>query len=140
MHGFLAYLVKCAVTGTPYTVFGYKGKQVRDNIHSYDLANAFWSFFQAPRSGEIYNVGGGRYANCSMIEAIRIAESLTGRQMQWSYAETNRVGDHIWWISDIRKLQTHCPQWQITYGIEQIMGEIYEAQIKRLASVSRTLP
>jgi CDP-paratose 2-epimerase len=133
LHGFLAYLLKCAVTDTPYTVFGYKGKQVRDNIHSFDLVNAFWHVFKAARSGDVYNVGGGRYANCSMLEAIQIAESLTGRPMQWSYIETNRVGDHIWWISDIRKLQSHCPGWKITYGIEQIMGEIYEAQTKRLA-------
>jgi CDP-paratose 2-epimerase len=132
LHGFLAYLVKCAVTDTPYTVFGYNGKQVRDNIHSYDLVNAFWNFFRAPRSGEVYNVGGGRYANCSMLEAIRIAESFTGRSMKWSYSETNRVGDHIWWISDIRKLQLHCPDWNITHGIEQIIGEIYEAQMKHL--------
>jgi CDP-paratose 2-epimerase len=133
LHGFLAYLVKCAVTNTPYTVFGYKGKQVRDNIHSYDLVNAFWNFFRTPCSGEVYNVGGGRYANCSMLEAIRIAESLTGRPMRWSYADTNRLGDHIWWVSDIRKLQSHCPDWKITYGIDQIMHEIYEAQMERIA-------
>jgi CDP-paratose 2-epimerase len=133
LHGFLAYLVKCAVTDTPYTVFGYKGKQVRDNIHSYDLINAFWNFFKAPRSGEVYNVGGGRYANCSMLEAIRIAESLTGRRMRWSYVDTNRVGDHIWWISDIRKLQSHCPEWKVEYGIDRIMREIYEAQVERMS-------
>jgi CDP-paratose 2-epimerase len=101
LHGFLAYLAKCAVTDTRYVVFGYGGKQVRDNIHSFDLVNAFWHFFKAPRLGEVYNIGGGRYCNCSMLEAIEKCESLTGRKMRWSYNETNRAGDHIWWISDI---------------------------------------
>src|SRR5438132_1137689 len=107
LHGFLSYLVKCAVTDTPYVVFGYRGKQVRDNIHSFDLVNAFWHVFEAPRSGEVYNIGGGRYCNCSMLEAIEKFEKLTGRAMQWSYSEANRAGDHIWWISDIRRFQAH---------------------------------
>ncbi len=134
LHGFLAYLVKCAITGTPYTVFGYQGRQVRDNIHSRDLVEAFWHFFQAPRSGEVYNIGGSRHANCSMLEAIAMAESLIGRPMQWSYSETNRVGDHIWWISDIRKLREHYPGWALTYDIRAIMAEIHDGLASRLAA------
>ncbi|MBK4722878.1 NAD-dependent epimerase/dehydratase family protein [Azospirillum sp. YIM DDC1] len=133
LHGFLAYLVKCAVTGTPYTVFGYRGKQVRDNIHSFDLVNAFWHFFQKPRSAEVYNIGGGRYSNCSMLEAIAMTERLTGRPMEWSYSETNRVGDHIWWIGDIRKFMTHYPDWSITRGVDRIIAEIHQELGERLA-------
>jgi CDP-paratose 2-epimerase len=133
LHGFLAYLVKCAVTDAPYTVFGYKGKQVRDNIHSYDLVNAFWHFFLKPRSGEVYNIGGGRFSNCSMLEAIAITERLLGRSLRWSYSENNRIGDHIWWISDMRKLQAHYPDWSLSYTMEQIIAEICEEQIARLA-------
>ena len=114
LHGFLSYLVKCAVTGRPYTVFGYKGKQVRDNIHSYDLVNAFWHFYRAPRSGEVYNIGGGPASNCSMLEAIAIVEGLTGRPLQWSYSDTNRAGDHIWWVSDIRRFAAHYPEWALS--------------------------
>jgi CDP-paratose 2-epimerase len=125
LHGFLAYLVKCAVTDTPYTVFGYKGKQVRDNIHSRDLVEAFWCFFQRPRSGEVFNIGGSRHANCSMMEAIAIAEQLTGRPMRYSYDETNRIGDHMWWVSDVRKFQALYPEWSYSYDIRAIMEDIY---------------
>ena len=127
LHGFLAYLVKCAVTDTPYVVFGYSGKQVRDNIHSFDLVNAFWHFFKTPRSGEVYNIGGGRYCNCSMLEAIEKCQNLTGRELQWSYSETNRAGDHIWWISDIRRFQAHYPGWSMRYDIDSILHEIFDA-------------
>ena len=127
LHGFLAYLVKCAVTGTPYVVFGYAGKQVRDNIHSLDLVTAFWHFFQAPRSGEVYNIGGGRHCNCSMLEAIETCQYLTGRNMRWSYSEANRAGDHIWWISDIRRFQAHYPGWSISYDLDAILREIFDA-------------
>jgi CDP-paratose 2-epimerase len=127
LHGFLAYLVKCTVTGTPYVVFGYGGKQVRDNIHSFDLVNAFWHFFKTPRSGEVYNMGGGRYCNCSMLEAIEKCQNLTGRELQWSYSETNRAGDHIWWISDIRRFQEHYPGWSMRYDIDGILHEIFDA-------------
>jgi len=127
LHGFLAYLVKCTVTGTPYVVFGYGGKQVRDNIHSFDLVNAFWHFFKTPRSGEVYNIGGGRYCNCSMLEAIEKCQNLTGRELQWSYSETNRAGDHIWWISDIRRFQAHYPGWSMRYDIDGILHEIFDA-------------
>jgi CDP-paratose 2-epimerase len=127
LHGFLAYLMKCAATDTPYVVFGYSGKQVRDNIHSLDLVNAFWHFFEAPRSGEVYNIGGGRHCNCSMLEAIEKCQSLTGREMRWSYSEANRAGDHIWWISDIRRFQAHYPGWSMRYGIDAILHEIFDA-------------
>lgn len=134
LHGFLAYLAKCAVSGRPYTVLGYKGKQVRDNIHAFDLVNAFWHFLQAPRSGEVYNIGGSRHSNCSMLEAIAIAERLTGRPMNWSYDETNRTGDHIWWISDVRRFQSHYPEWAYVYDIESIMNEIVEGIAERSAA------
>jgi CDP-paratose 2-epimerase len=136
LHGFLSYLVKCAVTGKPYTVFGYKGKQVRDNIHSFDLVNAFWHFFEAPRSGEVYNLGGGPQSNCSMLEAIALVERLTGRPMQWTYSDTNRAGDHIWWVSDIRRFSTHYPGWALTYSLERTIGEIHDEMAERSA-VSR---
>lgn len=134
LHGFLAYLVKCVATGQPYTVFGYGGKQVRDNIHAYDLVNAFWHFFQQPRSGEVYNIGGSRHSNCSMLEAIAIAERLTGRALNRSYSETNRIGDHIWWISDVRRFQSHYPDWSYAYDMERIIAEIVEATTERAAS------
>jgi len=127
LHGFLAYLMKCAATGAPYTVFGYGGKQVRDNIHSADLIQAFDHFFRAPRSGEVYNIGGGRFSNCSMLEAIELCEQLTGRPLTWTYTETNRTGDHIWWISDVSKFQSHYPTWRLTYDVPRILREIYEA-------------
>jgi CDP-paratose 2-epimerase len=133
LHGFLAYLAKCAVTGEAYTVLGYKGKQVRDNIHSYDLVNAFWHFVQAPRSGAVYNIGGGRHANCSMLEAIASCERLTGRPMNWSYSEQNRTGDHIWWISDVRRFQADYPEWRYRYDIEAILGEIVDDVSSRIA-------
>jgi CDP-paratose 2-epimerase len=126
--------MKCAVSGQPYKVLGYKGKQVRDNIHSFDLVNAFWQFFQKPRSGEVYNIGGGRHANCSMLEAIVQCEELTGRPMNWSYVDDNRIGDHVWWISDIRKFQSHYPQWQLTYDIPETLAEIFAAMRQRTAS------
>src|SRR5919202_2931128 len=103
LHGFLAYLVKCVVTGKPYTIYGYKGKQVRDNIHSYDLVNAFWHFHRDPRPGAVYNMGGSRHSNCSMLEAIRDAEELCGRELNYTLSDEARSGDHIWWISDVRR-------------------------------------
>jgi CDP-paratose 2-epimerase len=131
LHGFLSYLVKCAVTGRPYTVFGYKGKQVRDNIHSYDLVNAFWHFFEAPRSGEVYNIGGGPQSNCSMLEAIAIVERLTERPMAWTYSDVNRAGDHIWWVSDIRRFASHYPAWTLTYSLERTIDEIHAEMTER---------
>ncbi len=134
LHGFLAYLVQCAMTGTPYTVFGYKGKQVRDNIHARDLVQAFWAFFRRPRSGEVFNMGGGRHANCSMTEAIVMAEALAGRPMTWSYQDANRVGDHIWWISDTRRFQTLYPEWSYQYDIRAIMQDIHHGLSERFGS------
>ena len=132
LHGFLSYLMKCAVTGEHYTVFGYKGKQVRDNIHSYDLVNMFWHFYQKPRSGEVYNAGGGRHSNCSMLEAIEACEKITGKKMIWSYSETNRIGDHIWWISDVSKFKRQYPAWDFTYTMTDILEQIYVQMRERV--------
>jgi len=134
LHGFLAYLAKCGLTGQKYTVFGYKGKQVRDNIHSYDLVNGFWHVFNNPRSGEVYNIGGGRYANCSMLEAISMVEEMTGNKLNWSYSGDNRAGDHIWWVSDVSKFRKHYPEWSMRYGIRDIMQEVLQGQTERWAS------
>lgn len=125
LHGFLSYLLKCAITKEAYTIFGYKGKQVRDNIHSLDLVNMFWQFYKNPRSGEAYNAGGGRFSNCSMLEAISICEEVTGNKMNYSYSETNRIGDHIWYISDVSKFKNHYPKWNWTYDIKSIIEEMY---------------
>jgi CDP-paratose 2-epimerase len=132
LHGFLSYLVKCSVSNRPYTVFGYKGKQVRDNIHSHDLVNAFWHFSLAPRAGEVYNIGGGPVSNCSMLEAIAAVERLTARPLQWSYNEGHRPGDHIWWVSDIRKFQAHYPDWRLTYTFDRLVEEIHHEMTERL--------
>jgi CDP-paratose 2-epimerase len=118
--------MKCTLTGAPYTVFGYKGKQVRDNIHSADLIRAFHAFYEAPRCGEIYNIGGGRFSNCSMLEAIDLAQEITGRELTWTYQENNRIGDHIWWISDLMRFQTQYPDWSPEYDIRAILTEIAE--------------
>jgi CDP-paratose 2-epimerase len=131
LHGFLAYLMKCAVTGKPYTVFGYKGKQVRDNIHSADLIQAFHQVFKQPKAGEVYNIGGGRHSNCSMIEAINICQEITGRKFNWTYAEDNRIGDHIWWISDLSRFQSDYPAWKQVHNIKSILKEIYEMNRSR---------
>jgi len=127
LHGFLSYLMICTVSGRPYRVFGYKGKQVRDNIHSYDLVEAFVEYVRAPRSAEVYNIGGSRHSNCSMLEAIDLCEEISGKKLTWSYEETNRIGDHIWWISDVRKFQQHYPGWKFRYGLREILEEIHEA-------------
>jgi CDP-paratose 2-epimerase len=127
LHGFLAYLMKCTITGRRYQVFGYKAKQVRDNIHSRDLVSAFWEFYNAPRSGEVYNIGGGRHSHCSMLEAIRLCEDISGNKLNWSYVEHNRVGDHIWWVSDVRKFQQHYPRWHYHYNLQAILQEIHSA-------------
>lgn len=127
LHGFLAYLMKCTATGNPYRVFGYKGKQVRDNIHSHDLVNAFWEFYRAPRSAEVYNIGGGRGSCCSMLQAIDLCEKISGRKLKWEYVEDNRIGDHIWWISDLAKFENHFPSWKRRYDVEAILREIHDA-------------
>lgn len=131
LHGFLSYLMRCTLTGTPYTVFGYKGKQVRDNIHSHDLIRAFHAVFTAPRSGEAYNIGGGRKSNCSMLEAITIAQEIAGRELDWQYRDDNRIGDHIWWISDLSHFRSHYPDWDIEYDVPAILEEIAAAGRER---------
>jgi CDP-paratose 2-epimerase len=137
LHGFLSYLMKCAVIGRSYKVLGYKGKQVRDNIHSFDLVNAFWHFFKNPRKGEVYNIGGGQYANCSILEAITLCEELTGQSLNWSYTDNNRVGDHVWWVSDIRRFQSHYPEWRLSYDIRTTLTEIHDVMRNRLRTSKR---
>lgn len=131
LHGFLSYLMKCTMTGQPYQIYGYKGKQVRDNIHSYDLVNAFYHFYKAPRVAEVYNIGGSRFSNCSMLEAIHHCEAITDKKLEWSYVESNRIGDHIWWISDVSKFKSHYPDWELTYTVEDILKEIYAQNTDR---------
>lgn len=127
LHGFLSYLMKCAVTGVPYTIFGYKGKQVRDNIHAYDLVNMFYHFFLSPRPGEVYNVGGSRHSNCSVLEAIKICEEITDKKMKYTYQENNRIGDHIWYISDVSKFKKHFVEWDYKYNLNDIFVQIFQS-------------
>jgi CDP-paratose 2-epimerase len=141
LHGFLAYLMRCSATGTRYKVFGYKAKQVRDNIHSADLIRAFDCFFRKPRVGELYNIGGSRVSNCSMLEAIDLCQEISGRPLEWEYVEQNRIGDHIWYISDVRRFQSHFPEWQVRYNVEAILKDIYlsneERWTMRASAISR---
>ena len=124
LHGFLAYLAKCIATDKKYTIFGYKGKQVRDNIHSYDFVNMFWHFHQNPRNGEVYNAGGARHSNISILEAIEKIEERLNKKAIIEYNETNRIGDHIWYISDVSKFKSHYPEWEFKYNIDMILDEI----------------
>jgi CDP-paratose 2-epimerase len=133
LHGFLAYLMRCAATGRPYTVMGYRGKQVRDNIHSADLVRAFEAVFRRPRTAEVYNIGGGRASHCSMLEAIALCEEIAGRPMTWTYREAPRVGDHIWYISDLTRFRSHYPEWTLRYDVPAILREIHEANRERWA-------
>ncbi len=126
--------MRCAVGNIPYTVFGYKGKQVRDNIHVRDVVEAFWAYFRRPMTGEVFNLGGGRHSNCSMLEAIGMAEELTGQPLAYEYAEGARTGDHIWWISDVSKFQQHYPEWRYRYDIKSLMADIHEGVRARLAT------
>jgi CDP-paratose 2-epimerase len=125
LHGFLSYLLKCNLSGKKYFVKGYKGKQVRDNIHSSDLVNAFWHFFLSPRYAEVYNIGGGRYSNCSIIEANKIIENISNKKTKLVFESKPRSGDHIWWISDIRKFQSHYKNWSIKHNINSIIEDMY---------------
>jgi CDP-paratose 2-epimerase len=136
LHGFLAYLVKCAVAGTPYTIHGYKGKQVRDNIHSRDLVEAFWQFFRSPKPGAVYNMGGSRHCNCSVLEAIAIIEGLCGKPLNFQLSEQARQGDHIWWISDVRKFQQDYPAWSYQYDLHRILREMVEAMQEKVTGPS----
>ena len=131
LHGFLAYLMKCAVLKKEYRIFGYKGKQVRDNIHCFDLVNSFYHFLQNPRPGEVYNMGGSRFSNCSMKEAIEICEQIAGNKMKTTYIEQNRIGDHIWYISDVSKFKKHYPAWELTKNVRDILNEIFEFNVSR---------
>lgn len=124
LHGFLAYLVKCIVSGDKYTILGYKGKQVRDNIHAYDLVNMFWHFYQSPRKGEVYNAGGGRHSNVSILEAISKIEGIVGKKAITEYREDNRIGDHIWYVSDVSKFKKHYPEWEYAYDIDAIITDL----------------
>jgi CDP-paratose 2-epimerase len=131
LHGFLGYVMRCAMTRTPYTVFGYGGKQVRDAIHSKDLIKAFDHFWRQPRTAGVYNIGGGRSSNCSVLEAISLAEQITGKAMQWSYTDVNRTGDHIWWIGDNGRFERQYPGWELEHNVEGILMEMYEANVDR---------
>ncbi len=131
LHGFLAYLMKCVVTGTPYTILGYKGKQVRDNIHSTDLVAAFSAFIDDPDCGAVYNIGGGRKSNCFMMEAIAMCEDISAQKLNWSYCDENRIGDHIWWISDNGKFAKRYPLWEQKYDVAGILQEIAAMNEKR---------
>lgn len=124
LHGFLAYLVNSITKGVEYTIFGYKGKQVRDNIHSYDVANIFYHFYQNPKKGQVYNLGGSRYSNISILEAIDKVEQIIGKKAKIKYNNKNRIGDHIWYISDMSKFKTHYPKWKYTYNLDRILEEL----------------
>lgn len=128
LHGFLSYLMRCCISGKKYSIYGYKGKQVRDNIHSFDLVNAFYHFYKNPRQGEVYNMGGSRHSNCSMLEAIAMCEEISGKKLNYEYVEQNRAGDHIWWISSIAKFKQHYPEWKFSYNVRDILQEIYDVQ------------
>jgi CDP-paratose 2-epimerase len=134
LHGFLSYLMRCTITGQPYTVFGYGGKQVRDNIHSADLVAAFEAFARAPRAAAVYNLGGGRACNCSMLEAIRMCEEIAGRRLDWTYSETNRIGDHRWWVSDLSAFERDHPEWSLRYSVEDILRQIHDANVELWAA------
>lgn len=135
LHGFLAYLMRCAVSGEPYTIYGYKGKQVRDNIHSSDVIAAFSAFVRHPRAGAVYNIGGGMDANCSMQEAIALCEEISGRRLEHSYSDQARTGDHIWYVSDLSRLRTDYLDWRITRSIPDLLSEMHDALKRRLTAV-----
>jgi CDP-paratose 2-epimerase len=134
LHGFLSYLVKCNLEGREYKVFGYKGKQVRDNIHSEDVARFIHTFVESPRCGEVYNIGGGKPNSCSILEAFAIAEKFSGQAMKYTYVDENRIGDHICYYSDLTKMRTHYPNWDITVSLEETISQIVEAWKKRVIS------
>jgi CDP-paratose 2-epimerase len=131
LHGFLSYLMRCTIAGDRYTVLGYGGKQVRDNIHSSDLVRAFDAFRRSPRVGAVYNIGGGRTSNCSMLEAIDLCAQITGRELDWTLSEQNRIGDHRWWISDLEQFRRDYPEWDIDYDVEATLREIFEQNAER---------
>jgi CDP-paratose 2-epimerase len=136
LHGFLSYLVHVAVTGKPYRIFGYKGKQVRDQIHSIDVIRAFEAFARNPRPGEVYNIGGGRENAASVLECIEMIKNLSGYSVNWSYVDQNRIGDHICYISDLRKLKNHCPEWSLTQSLPEIIKEMVRAEEQKKTSAA----
>jgi len=125
LHGFLAYLMECAIEHQKYTIYGYKGKQVRDNIHCSDLVSMFWHFYNNPHPGEVYNAGGSRHSNCSVLEAMERCEAITGNKINYSYTDTHRIGDHIWYISDIGKFKRHYPEWSYKHTLGSMMQDVY---------------
>jgi CDP-paratose 2-epimerase len=136
LHGFLAYLLKATVTGIPYTVNGYGAKQVRDNIHSADLIEACLEFHEARRTAAVYNIGGGRIANCSMLEAIEACERVSGQRLDWRLSDQARIGDHRWWISDLGEFQNDYPEWRIRYDVEGLIREIFESNVERWSAAA----
>lgn len=137
LHGFLAYLMKCTVTGEPYTIFGYGGKQVRDNIHAHDVVRAFAAFHAAPRPAAVYNLGGGRDSNVSMLEAIELCQKIAGRELDYTLSDSARIGDHRWWISEIQAFAADYSDWRLTYGIEDVLRDIYEYNVERWTPTAR---
>jgi CDP-paratose 2-epimerase len=137
LHGFLAYLMRCTVTGTPYTIFGYGGKQVRDNIHAHDVVRAFAAFHANPRPASVYNLGGGRASNVSMIEAIELCEQIAGRRLDWTLSDEARIGDHRWWVSDLAPFQADYPEFKISFGIEDVLRDIYAFNVEQWTAAAR---
>ena len=127
LHGFLSYLVKITLATRKYSLIGYKGKQVRDNLHSYDLVNCFWEFFKKPKRGEVYNIGGGRYSNCSILEALDLVEKISNISISRNVVRIPRIGDHIWYISNLKKFRNHYPKWKQKYNTKKILGELIES-------------
>jgi CDP-paratose 2-epimerase len=134
LHGFLAYLMKCTVTGDPYTIFGYQGKQVRDNIHATDVVQAFHEFHKSPKTAAVYNLGGGRASNVSMLEAIDMCQKISGKELDYELSDQARMGDHRWWISDLSEFQRDYPGFELTYGIEDVLNEIHDANVEQWAA------
>lgn len=132
LHGFLSYLMRCCIEGRPYTVHGYKGKQVRDNIHAKDLVSMFAHFARNPRCGEVYNAGGSRHSHCSMLEAIVMCEAISGRKLTFTYNDQSRIGDHVWYVSDVTRFRKHFPEWEYQYDLHAIMIDIYDGWRNRI--------
>ena len=138
MHGFLAYLMRCTVTGSDYEVFGYNAKQVRDNIHAVDVVRAFDAFARAPRVAAVYNLGGGRESNVSMLEAITQCERIAGRQLNFTVSPEPRIGDHQWYISDLSEFEDDYPEWSMTHNIDDVLTGIYEHNAERWGQTAAT--
>jgi CDP-paratose 2-epimerase len=136
LHGFLSYLMRCTITGERYTVFGYGGKQVRDNIHSADVVAAFDAFHRAPRPAAVYNLGGGRESNVSMLEAIALCEQIAGRPLDHAISDEARLGDHRWWVSDLSEFQRDYPEFRLRHGIEDVLREIHDANVERWSAAA----